>query len=105
MNQGDTTFCNASSQAGTALSELRVSRGAAFGDLDNDGNIDIVVGDLDNAPMILKNEGDKSNHWVTLELGAKQGNPLAIGARIKDHDRKDRPNRRDQKRRKLFVTK
>ncbi len=83
INQGDTTFCNASTQAGTSLSELRVSRGAAFGDLDNDGNIDIVVGDLDNAPMILKNEGDKSNHWVTFELGAKQGNPLAIGARIK----------------------
>ena len=83
INRGDTTFCNASTQAGTSLSELRVSRGAAFGDLDNDGNIDIVVGDLDNAPMILKNEGDKSNHWVTLELGAKQGNPLAVGARIK----------------------
>ena len=33
--------------------------------------------------MILKNEGDRSNHWLTLELGAKQGNPLAIGARIK----------------------
>ncbi len=83
INKGDTTFCNASTQAGTSLSELRVSRGAAFGDLDNDGNIDIVIEDLDNAPMILKNEGDKSNHWITLELGAKQGNPLAIGARVK----------------------
>ena len=83
INNGDATFCNATTQAGAALSELRVSRGAAFGDLDNDGNIDIVVEDLDSSPMILKNEGDKSNHWVTLELGAKQGNPLAIGARIK----------------------
>ncbi len=82
MNQGDSTFCNATTQGGTALSELRVSRGAAFGDLDNDGNVDIVVGDLDSSPMILKNEGEKSNHWITLELGAKQGNPLAIGARI-----------------------
>ena len=83
INQGDLTFCNASPQAGTAIPELRVSRGAAFGDLDNDGNIDVVVEDLDGPPMILKNEGDKSNHWITLELGAKQGNPLAIGARIK----------------------
>jgi hypothetical protein len=83
INKGDTTFCNASTQAGTALTELRVSRGTAFGDLDNDGNIDIVIEDLDSVPMILKNEGDKSNHWITLELGAKQGNPLAIGARIK----------------------
>ena len=33
--------------------------------------------------MILKNEGDKSNHWIKLELGARAGNPLAIGARVK----------------------
>ena len=83
INQGDGTFCNASTQGGAALSELRVSRGAAFGDLDNDGDIDIVVEDLDSVPMILTNEGEKSNHWITLELAAKQGNPLAIGARIK----------------------
>ena len=83
INQGDSTFCNATVQGGSVLSEPRVSRGAAFGDLDNDGNIDIVVEDLDSSPMILKNEGDKTNHWITLELGAKQGNPLAIGGRIK----------------------
>lgn len=83
INQGNGTFCNASTQGGTALTELRVSRGAAFGDLDNDGQIDVVIEDLDSSPMILHNEGDKTNHWVTLELAAKQGNPLAIGARIK----------------------
>lgn len=83
INNGDGTFCDATKQGGAALSELRVSRGAAFGDLDNDGQIDIVVEDLDSSPMILKNEGDKTNHWITLELAAKQGNPLAIGARIK----------------------
>jgi hypothetical protein len=83
VNNGDGTFCDATKQGGAALSELRVSRGAAFGDLNNDGQIDIVVEDLDSSPMILKNEGDKTNHWITLELGAKQGNPLAIGARIK----------------------
>ena len=83
VNNGDGTFCNASEQGGAVLSELRVSRGAAFGDLDNDGQIDIVVEDLDASPMILHNEGDKANHWITLELGAKTGNPLAIGARVK----------------------
>ncbi len=83
INLGNGTFCNAVEQGGTALSELRVSRGAAFGDLDNDGQTDIVVEDLDASPMILKNSGDRSNHWITLELAAKQGNPLAIGARIK----------------------
>jgi hypothetical protein len=83
VNQGDGTFCDATKQGGAILSEPRVSRGAAFGDLNNDGQIDIVVEDLDSTPMVLKNEGDKSNHWVTLELAAKTGNPLAIGARIK----------------------
>ncbi len=83
VNNGDGTFCDATAQGGAVLSDLRVSRGAAFGDLDNDGQIDVVVEDLDASPMILHNEGDKSNHWITLELGAKQGNPLAIGARVK----------------------
>lgn len=83
MNLGNGTFCDASSQAGPALLEKRVSRGAAFGDLDNDGHIDVVVGDLDAAPSILRNEGGDGNKWITLELGATKGNPLAIGARVK----------------------
>lgn len=83
MNQGNGFFCDASQRAGTALSEPRVSRGAAFGDLDNDGQVDIVINDLDGPPMILHNEGDNSNHWVTLDLGTTYGNRLAIGARVK----------------------
>ncbi|MDQ6788977.1 MAG: CRTAC1 family protein, partial [Acidobacteriota bacterium] len=83
INNGDGTFCDASTQAGTALSDLRVSRGAAFGDLDNDGHIDVVIGDLDNSPMVLHNEGGDANHWITLELAATKGSPLAIGARVK----------------------
>lgn len=83
INQGNGTFCNGTTQGGSALSEPRVSRGAAFGDLDNDGQIDVVVEDLDSSPMVLKNLGNKTNNWVTLELAAKQGNPLAIGARVK----------------------
>ncbi|MGI9035810.1 MAG: CRTAC1 family protein [Pyrinomonadaceae bacterium] len=82
INQGDGTFCDASEQAGGALQEKRSSRGAAFGDLDNDGNIDVVVGDLDNSPMILHNEGAKTNHWATFELAAKTDSPLATGARV-----------------------
>ncbi|MGH9943359.1 MAG: CRTAC1 family protein [Pyrinomonadaceae bacterium] len=83
INQGDGTFCDASRQAGPALQEPRVSRGAAFGDLDNDGHVDVVVNDLDGLPMILRNEGGDGNHWITLELVAVKGNRLAIGARVK----------------------
>lgn len=83
VNKGDGTFCDATGKGGSVLAEPRVSRGAAFGDLDNDGNIDIVVEDLDSTPMVLRNEGNKSNHWITLELSASDGSPLAIGARVK----------------------
>lgn len=83
MNQANGTFCDASRQAGPALLAPRASRGAAFGDLDNDGHVDIVVNDLDGPPMILRNEGGDGNHWVTLELATTKGNRLAIGARVK----------------------
>ena len=83
VNNGDGSFCDGTNQGGAALSEMRASRGAAFGDLDNDGQIDAVVGELDGSPMVLHNEGDKSNHWITLELSATKGSPLAIGAKVK----------------------
>ena len=83
INLGNGTFCDASAAAGKALTEPRVSRGAAFGDLDNDGDVDIVVGELDGVPMILQNEGEKTNNWISLELSAGKGSPLAIGARVK----------------------
>jgi hypothetical protein len=83
INQGNGTFREASRDVGAALSVPRVSRGAAFGDLDNDGDIDIVVGELDGAPMILRNDGGNRNNWITLELRGARSNPLALGARVK----------------------
>jgi enediyne biosynthesis protein E4 len=83
MNQKDGTFCDASTQAGPALLEKRVSRGLAFGDLFNTGNLDLVVGDIDGAPMLLKNHGVPARHWVSFELAGTKSNRLAIGARVK----------------------
>jgi hypothetical protein len=83
LNQKDGTFCDAGSLAGSALQESRVSRGLAVGDLFNDGNVDVVVEDLDSAPMILQNHGVSGRHWVSLELAGTRSNRMAIGARVK----------------------
>jgi enediyne biosynthesis protein E4 len=83
FNQKNGTFCDASDQAGAAVMEKRVSRGLAVGDLFNDGNMDIVIEDLDGSPMILKNQGIAGRHWVSFELAGTKSNRLAIGARVK----------------------
>jgi len=83
LNQQDGTFCDASDQAGPALKEKHVSRGLAVADLFNDGNVDIVIGDLDGSPMILKNHGIPGRHWVSFELAGVNSNRLALNARIK----------------------
>jgi hypothetical protein len=83
LNQGDGTFCDASDQAGSALKEKRVSRGLAVGDLFNDGNMDVVISDLDGSPVILRNHGIPGRHWVSFELAGSKSNRLALNARVK----------------------
>ncbi len=83
MNQGNGTFCDAHDLAGPAIQEARASRGLAVGDLFNDGNMDVVVENLDGAPTIFKNPGVAGRHWVSFELAGTKSNRLAIGARLK----------------------
>jgi len=83
FNQGDGSFCEGSDQTGPALLEPRVSRGLAVGDLFNEGNMDVVVEDLEGSPMILKNHGIEGRHWVSFELTGTKSNRLALGARVK----------------------
>jgi len=83
MNQKDGTFCDASTQAGPALMEPQASRGLAVGDLFNEGQMDVVINNMDGAPMILRNHGIPGNHWVSFELAGTKSNRLAIGARLK----------------------
>lgn len=83
MNLGNGNFCDASAEAGPALEERRVSRGLAVADLFNDGNMDVVVEDLDGSPMILRNRGIPGRHWVSFELAGTKSNRLALNARVK----------------------
>lgn len=77
------TFAEIASQLGTALMERRASRGAAFGDFDEDGDIDVIVNDLDGPPMLLRNDGGaKAGHWISLKLIGTKSNRNAVGARV-----------------------
>ncbi len=83
QNNGNGTFRDVSRTAGPALAIPEPSRGAAFGDLDNDGRIDVVVENIDGKPMILHNASTQQNHWITLRLTGKHSNRLGIGAKVK----------------------
>ncbi len=83
LNQGSGTFCDASDEAGPALREKRVSRGLSVADLFNDGNMDVVINDLDGRPMVLRNRGIAGRHWVSFELAGTKSNRLGLNARIK----------------------
>jgi hypothetical protein len=88
LNRHDGTFRNISESVGPAIQIPQVSRGAAFGDLFNDGHVDIVVENLDGKPMILRHEGGRDqggnhNHWIGFELAGTKSNRLALNARVK----------------------
>lgn len=74
-------FVNVSAAAGPTFSIPLSGRGAAFGDLDNDGDIDIVLSQVDGPPVILRNNGTK-NHWLGLSLVGTRTNRQGLGARI-----------------------
>ena len=82
-NQGDGTLSEISSQCGPGLSLNKVSRGVAFVDYDNDGDIDILVTNSNQTPDLLRNESSNQNNWLNLRLVGTASNRDAIGARVK----------------------
>jgi len=75
-NRGDGRFAH------SAIGEKSLYRGAAFGDLDRDGKIDVVVTRLNERPVILTNITETSNHWLRVRLHGHRSNRDGIGARI-----------------------
>jgi hypothetical protein len=82
LNQKDGTFQDETGQGGEALLETTVSRGAAFGDIDNDGDIDILIANLNGAPQLLRNDRKDQNHWVMVKVLGTGSNRDGLGARI-----------------------
>ena len=82
-NVGHGIFENVSDQLGPDFLLPRVSRGAAIGDFDNDGDLDIVISNNGQAPQLLRNDGGNANHWLQLLLIGTRSNRDAVGARVK----------------------
>ena len=81
-NDGSGRFTDVSAQAGKAFTSLDVGRGAAFGDIDNDGDTDVVVGNAAGPLQLLVNQTGNRNHWVGLRLvGGREKRDL-VGARV-----------------------
>ncbi|MFH1918329.1 MAG: CRTAC1 family protein, partial [Planctomycetota bacterium] len=83
MNTGDGKFIDVSRAGGDGLSVKLSSRGAAFDDLDNDGDVDVVILNSRREPTILRNESVSENHWLQIRLRGVKTNRDGVGARVK----------------------
>jgi enediyne biosynthesis protein E4 len=81
-NKGNGTFEQVLDGAGADVNSRHVSRGCAFGDFDNDGDIDIVIMNQHEPPTLLRNDCPRENHWIKVRLEGTKSNRSAIGARV-----------------------
>jgi hypothetical protein len=80
-NEGK-SFRNVSRESGPVFAKTFAARGLALGDFDNDGGVDVLISVNDAAPILLRNNWRKQNHWLGLRLVGRKSNVDAIGARV-----------------------
>jgi hypothetical protein len=81
-NLGDGRFEELIEEAGPGISDVHASRGCAFGDFDNDGDIDVLVWNMNEVPSLLRNDLSGGGHWLKVLLIGVRSNRSAIGARV-----------------------
>ncbi len=81
-NNMDGTFTDVSNQMGPGFQVLLSTRGGAYGDLDNDGDLDIVLSNSREKPTVLINELQLDNHWINIRLEGTNSNRDGIGSRV-----------------------
>lgn len=78
----DGSFRNVSATSGSGMAVVESSRGAVFGDLDGDGDVDGVILNTDSKPTILRNDVSNGNHWIGIRLQGKTSNRDGIGTQV-----------------------
>jgi hypothetical protein len=84
-NLGNGKFVELGDEAGPGISAKHQSRGAAFGDFDNDGDLDIVIMNRNEPPSLLRNDVPPGNHWLKVRLEGTKSNRSALGSRVLVH--------------------
>ena len=84
-NLGNRTFEELGPEAGPGVTEAHCSRGCAFGDFDNDGDVDILIVNLNEPPSLLRNDVTGKQNWLKVKLEGVKSNRSAVGARVLVH--------------------
>jgi len=82
-NEGNGKFVEKTKSAGSGFATAYVGRGVAFADFDNDGFLDLIVGNNGDPPLLLRNGGGNGNHFLNLRLVGHKSNRDGLGARVK----------------------
>ncbi len=82
QNKRDGSFANITADCGPGLTTVHSSRGCAFGDFDNDGDMDVLVMNMNEPPSLIRADVSTGNRWLKVKLAGVESNRTAIGARV-----------------------